>query len=326
MRPMVFSLFLLGAAAAVAPAGPARGAQPDLEAQALVMVRPHAVVEDSVVRLGDLFDGVGAKGAVPLGPAPAPGGQLVVEAAQLSAIARLHGVVWRPLAGAERVVIERPGRPLPRDEVLELLRAELQPLGLDPEAELELIGFAPPMVPVAGFVHLGIEQPHFNAVTSRFATTLAVAADGMPTLRLRIAGRAVPTVPVVQSVRRLALGEVIREGDVRLVRMRAERVRPGAAQRLDQVVGKQIRRPVGAGQTFAAAELERPTLIERNTLVTMVLETPGLSLTAQGRALDSAPRGAVVPVMNLSSRAVVEAEAIAPGRVRVPLGAMPVIR
>jgi flagella basal body P-ring formation protein FlgA len=33
--------------------------------------------------------------------------------------------------------------------------------------------------------------------------------------------------------------------------------------------------------------------------------------------MEAAPRGGVVPVMNLSSRQVVQAEAIGPGRVRV---------
>jgi flagella basal body P-ring formation protein FlgA len=57
--------------------------------------------------------------------------------------------------------------------------------------------------------------------------------------------------------------------------------------------------------------------------VTMIVEGPGLSLTTQGRALEAAPRGGRLNVMNLSSRNVVEAEAIGPGRVRVSLGAGP---
>jgi flagellar basal body P-ring formation protein FlgA len=111
--------------------------------------------------------------------------------------------------------------------------------------------------------------------------------------------------------------------DARLVRLRAERVRPGTAQRLDQVVGQQLRRPMTAEMAFASADLSAPAMVEKNALVTMVLEAPGLSLSVQGRALEAAPRGAVVPVMNLASRSVVEGEVIGPGRVRVPMGAAP---
>jgi hypothetical protein len=48
-----------------------------LPAQAeMVAVRPFVTVDDAVVRLGDLFDNPGARGATVLGPAPAPGGRL----------------------------------------------------------------------------------------------------------------------------------------------------------------------------------------------------------------------------------------------------------
>jgi len=57
--------------------------------------------------------------------------------------------------------------------------------------------------------------------------------------------------------------------------------------------------------------------------VLMVLDGPGISMTAQGRAMQDAARGERVPVMNLLSRSVVEAEAIGPGRVRVLPGAVP---
>jgi flagella basal body P-ring formation protein FlgA len=57
--------------------------------------------------------------------------------------------------------------------------------------------------------------------------------------------------------------------------------------------------------------------VERGQTVTMLYEAPGLTLTAQGRAMEAAPRGTLVPVMNLSSRVVVQAEVVAPGRVRV---------
>jgi flagella basal body P-ring formation protein FlgA len=130
----------------------------------------------------------------------------------------------------------------------------------------------------------------------------------------------------VVATRRLALGEVVGPGDARLARLRAERVRPGAAERLDQVVGQQLQRPLGSETPFQRGDLAAPALVGRNALVTMVLEAPGISLTAQGRALEAAPRGALVPVMNLASRTVVEGQVTGPGRVRVAIGATPLRR
>jgi flagella basal body P-ring formation protein FlgA len=291
---------------------------PPASAQAeLATVRPFAVVEDSVVRLSDLFENAGPRGAAVLGPAPAPGARLVVEAQQLAAIARAQGLAWRPTGGTDRAVLERPGRAIPREDVLGALRAALRSQGLEEEAELELQGFAPALVPERAFVQLAIESASLDTTGGRFAATLAVAADGMPTQRLRLAGRVVPTVPMLVAVRRLAVGEVVRAQDVRLIRVPASRLRPGAAQAVEGVVGQALRRPANADQPLLLADLAAPVAVERGQTVTMVFEIPGMVLTAQGRAMEAAARGASVPVMNLASRTVVEAQVVAPGRVRV---------
>lgn len=312
--------------ALLAAASPPRAAHADQGP--VVALRGHAVVEDGVLRLGDLFDGLAAqpsRAAAPIGSAPAPGRRLVLEAGQLAAIARAQGLAWRPLTPHERAVVERPGRPVPRAEVEAALRAELVPLGLDPQAAIELPGFVAPMVPPGAGLILAAESAMLDPATGRFGATLAIAAEGMPTQRLRLAGRAVATAPVVLAARRLAAGEVVGTGDLREARVRADLLRPGQADSPDQVIGRQLRRGVAGEQPFLLADLAPPALVERNALVTLLVEAPGLQLSAQGRALEAAPRGALVPVMNLASRAVVEGVVVGPGRVRVTPGALPAI-
>jgi flagella basal body P-ring formation protein FlgA len=240
-----------------------------------------------------------------------------VESSQLQAIARANGVAWRPVGGAERVVIERPGRALGRDEVMLALRAALRPQGLDDDSDLDMPGFVPPLVPERAFVQLAVESAVLDAVGQRFVATLAIVADGMPTQRQRLAGRVVQTTPMLVAARRLPAGEVLRAQDVRVVRVAASRLRAGAAQDLDAVVGQALRRPAQAEQPLLLADLAQAMAVERGQTVTMLYEVSGMSLSAQGRAMEAAPRGALVPVMNLASRAVVQAQVIAPGRVRV---------
>lgn len=295
-------------------------------AQDMAFLRPLAMVEDQVLRVQDLWDNPGPRGAATLGAAPAPGRRIVIEAAQLTAIARSYGVNWRAMSQSDRVVVERPGRALPRTEVEALLREELSHHGLDAESEIEITGWAAPLVPVAALHQATLEGAALENTGGRFTATLVVMADGMATQRLRITGRAVPTTPVVVATRRLALGEIIRAADAREMRMRRERVRPGIASRIDQVVGQEARRPMAVEGMFALADLGPPSIVTRNQPVTLFLDAPGITLTAAGRALESAPRGAMVPVMNLASRAVLEGQVIGPGRVRVALGTVPTLR
>lgn len=296
-----------------------------LPAQAVepAILRPHALLDADVLRLSDLFDHAGPRAQTIIAAAPQPGRRMVLETQNLLNIARQNGVPWRPLTGTDRIVIERPGRPIPRQDIEAMLREELSRHGIEPEMELELPGLVPPMIPASAWFQIAIEGASVEQPGMRFQATLVVLADGAGTQRLRLAGRAVPTVPVVVATRRLALGEVIGRNDARLMRLRAERVRPGHAQQIDQVVGQELRRPMAADQGFSLVDLGPPSIVQKNALVTLQLEAPGISLTAQGRALEAAARGATVPVMNLASRNIVEGVAIAPGRVRVAMGTIP---
>ncbi|MCS6932168.1 MAG: flagellar basal body P-ring formation chaperone FlgA [Acetobacteraceae bacterium] len=285
--------------------------------------RPEAVVEGPEVRLSHLFSGIPPARDPVLGPAPPPGQRIVIEAPQLAVIARQAGLAWRP-SGTERVVLERPGRALDRAEVEAALRAALEPLGLDPQAELELPPGALPAVPPAASLRLLVEQPAFDAASGRFSATLLVLADGAPPERLRLAGRAAVMVPVVVAVRRIPAGRPIGAADLREERWRAERVRPGMAASLAEVAGRQSRRPIGEGQPVVLSDLAAASVISRNETVTVEVEQGALALTLRGRALADAALGEAVPVMNPSSRAVIETIAIGPGRVRAAFGAAPV--
>ncbi len=287
------------------------------------LLRPNVLLDGDTLRLDDIWDNAGPRGATVLAAAPLPGRRMILETPNLINLARQYGVNWRPMTGSERAVIERPGRQVARADVDALLRDELSRLGLDAESELELPGFVPPLVPVSAMVQLAVEGAVLEQPGLRFAATLVVMADGMGTQRLRLAGRAAPTVPVVLATRRMALGEVVGPADARTARMRAERVRPGMAQRLDQVVGQELRRPLAVEQGFALVDLGPPSVVQKHALVTLLLDAPGIQLAVQGRALEAAPRGGAVPVMNLVSRNVVEGVAIGPNRVRVAMGAVP---
>jgi len=92
--------------------------------------RPVVLAEDATLRLGDIFEHAGTLAGQAVGAAPAPGRRMLLDAANLAAIAGRHGLNWRPLSGEERSIVERPGRPVPREEIEALLRLELAGLGV----------------------------------------------------------------------------------------------------------------------------------------------------------------------------------------------------
>jgi flagella basal body P-ring formation protein FlgA len=96
-----------------------------------------------------------------------------------------------------------------------------------------------------------------------------------------------------------------------------------------QAVGMAVRRVALPGQPLRVADLVRPSAVLKGGRVTMQLQAPGLSLAAQGVALEADATGDRIRVLNPTSRAVVEVEIVGPEQVRVlptsrpgPLGAL----
>ena len=290
--------------------------------------RAQALVEGAQVTLGDIFENAGPRADTPLGPAPAPGRRFVLESAQLGMIARDYGLAWRPLGGEERVVVERPGRAMRREEVLDPLKAELVALGADPTLDLDMPGFQLPILPAgAPEARVAIDGAGWDGATRRFSATLVIVADGIPTLTQRVAGRAVAMRDVVVATRALRSGDVLSDADVDVIRMPVERVPGRAADDAEPLLGQRLRRAVASGAPLAAADVVATPLIARDALVMLLVETPGMTLTAQARALEDGYRGRSFVVLNLASGTPVQAEALDRSRARAigpaPPGSLP---
>ncbi|TCZ53664.1 flagellar basal body P-ring formation chaperone FlgA [Roseicella aquatilis] len=303
-RHALLALVLLAAPAAAEPA----------------VLRTQVIVTGTVVTLGDLFEHAGPRAAQVLGAAPLPGQRWMLEAPQLSLIARDFGVAWQPLSPAERAVVERPGRALRREQVADALLPELQALGARPELEVELTGFTPPFLPQeAPEPRLAFEGLAHDPAGHRFTATMLVVAEGMPPFRQRIAGRLAAMRSVVVAARALKADTVIGPADVTLLRLPTEGLPPGLVEAPEALVGARVKRAVAADRPLSASDVAVVTTLRQGMPVMLQHEVPGLTIAAQGRALEDGTLGAVVPVLNLATGTVVMAQVLGPGRVR-PLG------
>lgn len=275
------------------------------------------------VKLSDLFDDAGANAERVLGPGPVPGGRIVVEAAQLAAIAHQFDVDWRPASSADRAVLDWPGEPLRREAAMGALRDALAASGVRPEnCEIELSGFTPPLVPLGAAPHPLVSQLDYDRASGRFSAVLSVSADGLAPISTRITGRVDEMIDLPVATARLPAGAVLRAEDVHMARVSAVAANRGVARQATEAIGRQLRHQVAAGQPLALSNLAAPQLVRRGAEVQMVLDSPGIVLTAQGQAMEAGAVGERIHVLNPVSHAVIEAEVIGPGRVRVAPGGL----
>jgi flagella basal body P-ring formation protein FlgA len=92
---------------------------------------------------------------------------------------------------------------------------------------------------------------------------------------------------------------------------------PGAAARVDEAAGMTAAGMIYAGQAVRHADLMQPLVVERNALVTLIYAQGPLRIETPGRALDAAPGGGLVRVMNLGSRNIVMGTVTGPGTVTI---------
>lgn len=292
------------------------------QAQAAVL-RPIATLSGPHVYLRDLFDDAGPNADRVLGPGPAPGGRIIVGAAQLAAIARQFGVEWSPASTGDRAILEWPGRPLRREDALEAVRGALIVAGADPDCVIDLSGFNPPLVPLGVDPKPLVARMDFNPATGRFTALLSVTAEGMEPIAARIGGQVDTLTDVVVTVARMQPGAIAAERDLRIARVGSAQAKGDVLRDPAQVVGLMAKRGIPAGQPIRADDLVRPPVVARDTVVRLILDQGGLSVSGQGLALDSGATGERIRVRNPTSRAVLEGRVVGPGTVRISPGAMP---
>lgn len=91
----------------------------------------------------------------------------------------------------------------------------------------------------------------------------------------------------------------------------------GALSTPDAAVGLEAKVTLFAGRPVHAADLSQPTLIQRNQVVSVIYQIAGLTIRTDGRALERGGAGALIKVMNLSSRLTVRGAVTPDGTVRV---------
>jgi flagella basal body P-ring formation protein FlgA len=277
------------------------------------------------VLLRDLFDDAGINADRVLGPGPDPGGRIIVEAAQLNAIARQYNVAWRSVSRADRAVLEWPGRPLRKEDVIDAVRLAIAVEGPADDVDIDLGGFTPPTVPAELTTNATVSQVDYDANSGRFTAALTITGEGMNPIDTRIGGRVEEMVEAPVALTRLLPDTVLRPDDVRMARVRTSVLQNEVARTVEQVIGMQLHRPVAAGQPLRLADLTRPPLVQRGSTVQIELTSTGLSVTGQAVALDSGAGGDKIRVQNMTSHAYLFAQVIGPGQVRVTPDAPPAL-
>ncbi len=145
----------------------------------------------------------------------------------------------------------------------------------------------------------------------------ALVSLGERQASLRVSGVVVEMREVAVLARNVGRGEPLREGDVTTERRPRDGL-PGDVQATaTAALGEVAQHGLTAGTILREGDTAPPDLVARGETVTIVYSTPGISLSMRGLANDSGKMGAVVNVVNVASKKVLQATVVGPGRVSV---------
>lgn len=276
-------------------------------------LRTSAVVHGPVIRVGDIFAGAGTEADVALAAAPPPGGRVVFDAVWLAAEARAQKLDWQPSSRFDRVTVERASDIIPEEAIAAAFRRALGDRLPQGETRIELDNKALRLfVPAGGSTELALDGVSFDARSGRFSGFVTPAADPHAE-PVRVTGRVSRIIELPVLTRPMAPGETIAAGDIEMIQLRSDRAGEGYATLPDELVGRTPRRPLRAGEPIRPSDVRRPLLIHKGDLVTLVLETPALRITAQGKALENGAEGAAIRIGNTRSGRVIDAVVTGPG-------------
>ncbi len=284
-----------------------------------VTLRKSIVVDDDMIRLGDLFEMTGEASEMPIAHAPEPGRRIVFDAAWLWRAARTHRLDWRPLSRRERVVVEREAVEVPAAHLEALLLDSLADRGVDTDSIS--LRFAAKSTHVFLSPHpdanLVVDDISHDPGRDRFTATVRTTAPNAADRRIRLTGWIDTMADVPVLARRVSIGDVITQADLDWRQMPSRRLNRSIVVDAGRLLGKTPRRPLRQGAPIRANDLREPSIVAKGDQVTIILAAPHMMLTARGRALEDGGRGAVIRVTNLQSRTVVDATVIGSGRVEI---------
>jgi flagella basal body P-ring formation protein FlgA len=89
---------------------------------------------------------------------------------------------------------------------------------------------------------------------------------------------------------------VIRASDVQLLPAEKDAAASTSVQTLDEIIGKELKRSLPAGQAVASDLLQSPRLVHRGEDVTIKSFAAGVVITTGGKAVEEGGQGDVIPV------------------------------
>ena len=135
----------------------------------------------------------------------------------------------------------------------------------------------------------------------KFKAEAEIFADGNSVAKTTLSGRSYILGEVVVPTREIAKDEVIEFEDLKVAKLRLNRLRDDVIKEEDELVGKQATRTLKEGKPVTSRDVKEEVIVKRGDKVTAVYNHKGLQITSKMEALEDGAKGRTIKVLNTKS-------------------------
>ncbi len=165
-------------------------------------------------------------------------------------------------------------------------------------------------VPQGSAIDFEIAPPSNSKCLGRVSFLVTVVADNKPLRKIRLNGWVEAYKNVVCAARPLRKGRILGPDDVAIVKKPVSKMRSEPVYKLENAVGKALKRSVRTGEVITPVILQEPVLVKRGSRVTIVAESGGLFVRVPGVVKEKGSRGQFIKVQNTMSQREVLAQVV----------------
>ena len=174
-------------------------------------------------------------------------------------------------------------------------------------SKVKIIGRKP--IP-AGKIDFQLFQKDKRSLTGYTKLVAVVSVNGVVTNKIMLSGWVDVFESVVCARRNLKKGEIVDEGDFYLARKNISRLSAKIVTDAGNIVGLMVKHAVNKDTCIKEWMLEKPLVVKRGDLITILAESGNLRVTVPGRVLVKGYTGDFIRVQNSMSKKVIYARVI----------------
>lgn len=274
-----------------------------------VSLKTSTTINDDVIKLGDVFDGVEEKSNTVLGASPKPGAEMILSARTLMRIASAHNINWKPSSVADQAVLRRTAHTIGTDEITETLHQAIAEKGVNGKFSI-ILNNPDASITMGGNQIPSVEILSLNVVPTRnvFEAILVAPSKENPAQKINLSGQIqqMLEVPVLRDS--MKFGDIIGTADINWIDVPEKTVGNDVVLDADDLIGKTPSRVLLAGKTIRIRDVSAPKLVDRGDEITIQYMEGPIQLSIKGKALQNGAMGDIIRVMNTNSNKSVMAE------------------